>query len=73
MQVTLESSPMFYAPGFLAWLRRMFNTGDKARAALMLSQTWQGINPDTATALLDGSISYEIKGDNVVFRSESDG
>jgi hypothetical protein len=62
---TLGSSGLIHAPGFLAWVIRGYQTGDKSHFLSLLTNGW-GLPLDVATQVASGELPYKTDGDTVI-------
>lgn len=70
----LTSSPFVYAPGFLAYLQRMWHgkPSDKLHAAVMLHAGWPGVSLQQAVTALSTSEGWRVEGDAVRLVADAD-
>lgn len=63
----LGSSPLAYAPGFVAWGIEGYAFEDDRETLLNIFRAWPGVPDDALHALLMGEVPFEIDGETVVF------
>lgn len=65
----LGSSPMFYAPGMIAWAKNGYAFKRDRKVMLEVVTKGWNIPEDAAKALLSGAAPYKIEGEVVVFEA----
>lgn len=64
----LQSSPMVYTPGILAWaMNGYYFPEDRPMILKIMTETYAGVPEDRMDALLKGDIPYTIEDETVVF------
>lgn len=64
----LQSSPMVYSPGILAWAMNAYHfPKDRPQILKVMTETYAGVPEDKMDALLMGHIPYTVEDEAVVF------